>query len=629
MQIENDNYTWALIKEMSNIDRSVNRSYSNDIQSSPDLVRSEIIEASKKFMEIIDGVMGAAFETLPSEDQNISALTDCYFVWNIVHIFYIDKNNSIAEDFAALAAKTMPRSKNLDEILIRADFGGYLTELKSFGARLLIDDSTEKQKLFAIINRIQEEVVNRINFFKPIELYETKVTQRNTFKKAFENQKEKFKVILKELSNFTHKANELIPLINSIRLLAGDLDFIQKQYRNSDMHLFSSYLLFVDPLLDGNLVRQFLSGVNMSKDSQQNSNSDPALGSKTHSNDDSISSVNDLRDGDLPDDEILENCSDLIKNIIVKCFLHPNNAYLVGETLLTSSPKWLAFHIIKLLLIIRAIQHGSIDNDSSSNYFKKLMDGYLSYLIKENCTFKIFKSYYNQLYNFDNNIKFDYLLIIVFININDSDMLNYLNNNKCAYIVEKAVSHFINAEKCQTLDSNTLISMLSYTNEETVAEKLFEIIFNVKLNEIKTRDFEEYKDELKRLINHVSDCLELTHTANSWRIQLIRDVLNYKIRIANRESLDISFLTQLLSDLDKAMEVDLIISLELIDCINEYFKLTQQSLNTSALEFEIMNGFIRNLQMCRIKQEMFKKNDRYSNLINEAESAAIVVAYGG
>lgn len=631
MQIENDSYTWTLIHEMAKMDRSVNRSYSSEIQSSPELVKSEMIEASKRFMEIINGVLESAFDTLPADSQDIMTLTDCFFVWNIVHIFYIDKNNSIAEDFATLIGKTLPQPQKLEEFLIRADFGGFLTKLKSYGARYVNEDPTERQRLLGLFNNIQELVIGRNNFFRPIDLYETKAVQRNTFKKSFESQKERFKDILNNLQSLSNKEDSGIKsLINSVKLLSGDTEYIKQEYSTSDMQLFTCYLLFIDPLLDGNLVRQFMGSLSTNKSTRLLLHSKSTNAHrKSQSNDDSISSVNDLEDGELPDDEILGKCSDLIKNIILKCFLNPDNAYAVAETLLINTPKWLGFHIIKLLIIIRTIKHGTVDSDSSSNYYGTLLDGYLKYLITESCTFKVFKAYYIQMYNFNDNIKFDYLLRIVFININDNEMLVYLNRQNCSYIVEKAVNHFISTEKFQELQPNTLISLLSYTNEESVAEQLFEILFNVKLTALRSKDDEEYRVELERLINHSIECLEFSPTNNSWRINVLRDLLGYKLRVANRENLGINFLTQMFGDLDKVIELDLILSLELIDCINEGLNSIQSSLSVSSFEFETINSYLRNLQICRIKQKIFKNNTRYANLLAEAENTAMMVGYGG
>lgn len=624
MQIESDNYTWTLIHEMAQIDLLVNRSMSSELHESQELINSEIIEASKKFMEVINGVMEAPNESMAIESQDLNTLADCYFIWSLVHMFYIDKNNSIAEDFARLYGKTLPKPQMFEDYLIQADFGAFVAKVKTYGTKIVIDDVQERQRLINTLNSIQELIGNRTHFFKPIYLYETRALQRSTFKKVFESQKDRFKAILNDLQNFSNKDDiNMQSLIKSVKLLSGDVELIQTEYLRSDMQLFSAYLLFVDPLLDGNLVRQFLnatSSLSNSRINSSNKGADKQINSQ--SKDDSMSSVNDPSD-----DELFDNCSDLIKGIIVKLLLNPENGYIVAETLLKSTPKWFAFHIIKLLIANNVIKQGSLDNGHTFDYFHTLVDGYLKYLINENCTFKIFKAYYVQYYNFNDNIKIDYLLRIVFININDSDMLTYLNHHNCAYIVEKAVCHFINAEKCQALHTDTLISLLNYTNEESVAGKLYEILFNIQLHLIR-KDDENYRKELERLITHANICLEVNSNPNSWRIILIKDLLSYKLRILNRESLDLLFISQLLSDLDKSMDVDMILSFELIDCVNDTFKVTKASFDLLSLDFDAVNSLMRNLQLCRIKQGAFKKQGRYFNLMNEAENTVMTSVYG-
>lgn len=630
MQIESENYTWTLIYEMYQMDRSVNQSFSNNIQESPELLHSEMIEASKNFMDIIGGVLESAYSTKQTDDHDITTLTDCFFIWNLIHIFYIDKNNSIAEDFSSLVSKSFPPAEKLEDFLIRADFGGFLTNLKTYGSKYINNDPVEKQRLVGVINTIQELVINRNNFFKPIDIYETRAIQKNTFSKSFETQKDHFKDVLITLQTFSnHNDPGISSLINSVKLLAGDIEFIKQEYYTSDMQLFSAYMLFIDPLLEKKTVCKFLSSINIINKSKININNE-ALEQKSlsQSKDDSLLSINDLPDEDIPDDILLQNCPDLLKLIIAKLFLHPTDAYYVAEIILESSPKWFSFHIIKLLVIIGKIKHSAVDADEQSDYYHMILDGYLKYLIIENSTFNVFKSYYLQMYDFDIKIKFDYLIRIIFININDNEMLSYLSKHKAISLIEKTITHFINSEKCQTLENTTIVSLLAYVKDAYVAGQLYEILFAVKLNKLRLRSNEEYIKELEILISHTFECLEHEPTELIWRVKLLNDVLKYKLQVLKKENLDASFINQLLEDFSKSIEIDPVISFELIDCIKEILKSTQNDISTF-LEYEVLNDFIRNLEFCRIKQDALKKPEHYSILLYETEDIAMKAIYGG
>ena len=554
----------------------------------------EIIACSRGFKDAIGQVVGQI-----QDDEEREEYANYYLIWSMVQIFYFERSNSKGQDFIYLMKNFYDESDDLDNILISGDFNGFITKLKEI--KIDMDFSgMDKQKVLELFKEIEEFISNRKNYLTKLQIHANFITQKQAFKQLFEEQINKAKGLLKKLQLIVpSNKEEFVPLINSLKLLCSDIDFVRENFLDNAQKLINIFVLFFDPLIEENSYKEFLNeliGCNIDNlnDSPEDSNSKKQ--------------IKKLFEGN--------NCA-----YVSAILRNPDDPVDFFKIIVNSLPKWLTFHFYKLLIILDIVKDNISDESTQASVFRLQCHDYLNYLINKQVDFNLFCDYYYLFYDLENRINFEFLLKIVVININDQDMYKVLEKNKCEYIVDKALMEVLSFEDTQYLNIRTLLSLLLYSSIAVVPSRLYKIILNTKINQGIEASSVQRENELQEMLQLIELTISESNIEPSKLIPLI-DVIKAKIVIIKERDVNVKYIASLMRNLDKQVKYDLIISLELMDCIIKAFELVEREKKVVFDDFDLINGFLTNLHLIRVKNEILNEERRYGCIIERAEQIA-------
>lgn len=390
---------------------------------------SLLVETSKEYL--------LALDKLCSKEGQSEQLLNSFFVWSFAQIFYINRFNAKSDDFAALVRLNYAVNEETSAAMLLA-----LGLLPQFHARIeALAVGVRHPEAVNVLRRACSLVEHFSTGFRSSARGGARERRAFADTIAFRRQKlteladrcaQVVEACVNELSiEQTRSIGELVSLLGVLR---GDLQALHRFYKEDALLLCAAFFLYANPLCEEQHEASLLALLR-------------AEGSALLDN-----AFNRLL---LRGAESCEDAFEFLRAAEELC------------------PRWLSFHLGKLLLRAGALRPGRLLHPPQDN-LEHLAERYLDHLVRCKAEFATFWHYYAQVFDLKENVNVNLLKRAVCVNLREKSMREFLEHRDKEAVVEAVLVDVLRVEAFRAkMEFDELLVLLSFVESVAVVNALF------------------------------------------------------------------------------------------------------------------------------------------------------------